>query len=134
MSEPGDPRVPSLGEDLDIRSDVPRYRVFRDGELKGDVTDIRDLWRRGHGRFRDRLLVFLRGSAHRGGVPLRYVAEGKKRRDVSHPHRDRAGGAVPRPMAVSMRPLRAADAILAVQSLRASQGARRAGCISASRS
>ena len=27
MSDVGDPRIPSLGLDLDIRTDVPRYRV-----------------------------------------------------------------------------------------------------------
>jgi uncharacterized protein YcsI (UPF0317 family) len=31
MSRPGDPRLPELGEDLDIRTDVPRYRIFIDG-------------------------------------------------------------------------------------------------------
>src|ERR1700742_1840632 len=33
VSEPGDPRLPGLGEDLDLRSDLPRYRVWRNGEL-----------------------------------------------------------------------------------------------------
>ena len=33
MSRPGDPRLPALGEDLDIRTDVPRYRIFVDGAL-----------------------------------------------------------------------------------------------------
>src|SRR2546430_5803299 len=45
MSAPGDPRLPELGEDIDIRTDVPRYRVFRDGTLAQEVTDLRDLWR-----------------------------------------------------------------------------------------
>ena len=43
MSEPGDPRLPELGEDLDLRTDLPSYRVFRDGELDGDVRQV------GHG-------------------------------------------------------------------------------------
>ena len=33
MSEAGDPRLPSLGRDLDIRTDLPCYRVFRDGKV-----------------------------------------------------------------------------------------------------
>ena len=33
MSDVGDPRIPSLGIDLDIRTDLPRYRVWRDGEV-----------------------------------------------------------------------------------------------------
>src|SRR5271169_330489 len=36
VSEPGDPGLPSLGEDLDIRSDLPRYRVWRLGELAAE--------------------------------------------------------------------------------------------------
>src|SRR6516162_10364617 len=32
VSEPGDPYLPNLGTDLDIRTDLPRYRVWRHGE------------------------------------------------------------------------------------------------------
>ena len=32
VSETGDPFLPTLGRDIDIRSDVSRYRVFRDGQ------------------------------------------------------------------------------------------------------
>src|SRR5437764_14108745 len=32
VSELGDARLPGLGEDLDIRTDLPRYRVWRRGE------------------------------------------------------------------------------------------------------
>jgi len=34
MSDVGDPRIPSLGIDLDIRTDLPRYRVWHDGDGK----------------------------------------------------------------------------------------------------
>src|SRR5258706_13679882 len=44
-SEPGNPRLPALGEDLDIRTDVPRYRVFRNGVLEDEVTALHNLWR-----------------------------------------------------------------------------------------
>src|SRR6266545_7912191 len=44
-SAPGDPRLPSLGEDLDIRTDLSRYRVFRHGELIDEPTDVRAHWR-----------------------------------------------------------------------------------------
>src|SRR5271155_5487472 len=45
VSEPGDPRLPGLGEDLDIRSDLPRYRVWRLGELAAEPLDLHDVWR-----------------------------------------------------------------------------------------
>src|SRR6476620_6336437 len=45
MSDVGDPRIPALGLDLDIRTDVPRYRVWRDGEVVDEPTDIMAHWR-----------------------------------------------------------------------------------------
>src|SRR5665213_4132003 len=45
MSAPGDPRVPVLGEDLVIRTDLSRYRVWRNGELVAEPEDITDVWR-----------------------------------------------------------------------------------------
>ena len=40
MSAPGDWRVPALGEDLDIRTDMPRYRVWKNGELVAEAADV----------------------------------------------------------------------------------------------
>src|SRR5215467_13196600 len=45
VSEPGDPRLPSLGEDLDIRTDLPRYRVWRYGELVEEPLEVSHVWR-----------------------------------------------------------------------------------------
>ena len=63
MSEPGDPRLPELAEDLDIRTDLPSYRVFRDGEFDGDVVSIEDLWR-------DDFVVFALGCSFSFEEPL----------------------------------------------------------------
>ena len=32
-------------EDLDIRTDIPRYHIFRDGEFVEEVSDISSYWR-----------------------------------------------------------------------------------------
>src|SRR3974390_2750773 len=40
VSGPGDPRLPGLGEDLDIRSDLPRYRVWRHCEPVDDPIEV----------------------------------------------------------------------------------------------
>ena len=37
--------LPGLARDLDIRTDVPRYRVWRDGVLVDEPTDISSVWR-----------------------------------------------------------------------------------------
>src|SRR5258708_3659672 len=46
-SRPGEAQLPLLGEDLDIRTDMPRYRLFRDSEelarqWEGDASEERE--------------------------------------------------------------------------------------------
>ena len=74
----------------DLRTDLPRYRIFRNGEMVGEEEDIRGLWR-------DDLVPFLLGCSFsfetalmEAGIPLRHVAEGKKRVYVRHQYRDRS--------------------------------------------
>ncbi len=115
VSEPGDPMLPTLGEDIDIRSDVPRYRVWRDGELVDEPTNIAPLWR-------DDLVTFVIGCSFSfeqalldAGLPLRHVAQ---KRNVAMYRSNIAttpAGPFHGPMVVSMRPLKAADAIRAIQ-------------------
>ena len=40
IAEAGSPHVPLLGEMLNIRTDLPRYRVWRDGELAAEPRDL----------------------------------------------------------------------------------------------
>ncbi len=59
MSEnAGDFHLPALGTDIDIRTDVPGYRLFLNGELEQEINDIKTLWR-------DDLVTFVLG-----GVPF----------------------------------------------------------------
>ena len=114
-SAPGDPRLPALAEDLDIRTDVPRYRVFRNGTLEGEVTDLRDLWR-------EDLVTFVLGCSFSfeqalmdAGLRLRYVDEGRNvpmfRTSVDCAPAGRFRGK----LVVSMRPFKPADAIRAIE-------------------
>src|SRR5512143_113187 len=45
VSDTGVPRVPSLGEDLDLRTDLPGYRVWQRGELVEETAEITKWWR-----------------------------------------------------------------------------------------
>jgi len=114
-SEPGDPRLPALGEDLDIRTDLPRYRLWRDGELVEEMADIRALWR-------DDLVAFALGCSFSfeaallaDGIALRHIAEGRDVPMYRTSLMTTPAGPLHGPMVVSMRPLRPADAIRAVQ-------------------
>src|SRR5262249_61814862 len=75
-SPPGDGRVPSLGDDLDIRTDLPRYRVWRDGEVVDEPTDLGRWWR-------DDLVSFVIGCSYSfeealedAGIGLRHLRRG----------------------------------------------------------
>jgi uncharacterized protein YcsI (UPF0317 family) len=115
VSEAGDPALPALGEDIDIRTDLPRYRVWRDGELVDEPTDVRALWN-------DDLVSFVIGCSFTfehalmaEGIALRHVEQGRNVAMYRTSVATAPAGPFHGPMVVSMRPLRAADAIRAVQ-------------------
>jgi uncharacterized protein YcsI (UPF0317 family) len=77
VTEPGDPVPRRAAPGADLRTDLPRYRVHRHGELAGEPTDVRDLWR-------DDLVAFLLGCSFTAesallaaGVRLRHMERGQ---------------------------------------------------------
>jgi len=79
ISDTGNPQLPTLGADIDIRSDVSMYRVFRDGILSDEINDVTALWR-------DDLVAVALGCSFtfenaliRHGIPVRHV---EQRRNV----------------------------------------------------
>ncbi len=54
--QPGDFLLPSVGDDVDIRTDVPSYKVFRHGKVVDEVADIRSIWQ-------DDLVTFVLGCS-----------------------------------------------------------------------
>lgn len=114
-SAPGDPRLPSLAADLDIRTDVPSYRVFRDGEPVEDLHDIRHLWR-------DDLVAFVLGCSFsfeealiEAGVPVRHIEQGRNVAMYLTNIDTAPAGPFRGKLVVSMRPFKPADAIRAIQ-------------------
>ena len=45
VSDVGNKMLKFLGKDIDITTDIPKYRVYEDGILTGEYTDISHLWR-----------------------------------------------------------------------------------------
>ena len=116
VGDAGAAALPELG-DIDIRADVPRYRVFREGKMTEEVTDITALWR-------DDLVSFALGCSFSFEEAL--LAEGLEVRNVSQGLNvpmyqtdiDCAeAGPFSGKMVVSMRPFKASDAIRAIQSV-----------------
>ncbi len=45
VSDTGDPMMRTLGEDIDIRTDIPSYNIYRNGVFERSVAEVKDLWR-----------------------------------------------------------------------------------------
>jgi len=77
MTTPGSPHPMKMAPDADLRTDVPLYRVYRDGKLVEEPEDILSHWR-------EDFVAFLLGcsfSAERAlieqGIRLRHLEQGK---------------------------------------------------------
>ena len=115
MSAPGDPRLPALGEDLDLRTDISKYRVYEHGVLKAEVPDLKALWR-------DDLVSFVIGCSFsfeealiRAGLRLRYVEQGRNVPMYRTSLDTTPAGRFRGKLVVSMRPFKPADAIRAIE-------------------
>ncbi|CAG1012556.1 Putative hydro-lyase [Burkholderiales bacterium] len=115
VTEPGSPYLPALGIDLDLRCDLPRYRVWRHGQISSEPTEVRDLWR-------DDLVSFVLGCSFSfeqalldAGIRLRHIEQGINVAMYRTNIEAQAAGRFRGPVVVSMRPLPAAAAIRSVQ-------------------
>jgi len=111
----GDALLPALGRDFDVRTDLPRYRVWRDGEIAGEPQDIRSLWR-------DDLVAFVLGCSYsfeqaliEGGIRLRHWDRAQNPPYYRTSVDTTPAGPFSGKLIVSMRPLVPRDAIRAVQ-------------------
>ncbi|WP_110640629.1 putative hydro-lyase [Salinicola sp. CPA57] len=115
VSEPGSFHPQALGDAIDLRTDVPRYRVYEHGELVDEPADLVSRWR-------DDLVTFSIGCSFSfeepllaEGVPVRHMAA----RTIVPMYRTRIplipAGPFHGSYVVSMRAMPPADAIRAVQ-------------------
>jgi uncharacterized protein YcsI (UPF0317 family) len=77
VGDVGSRKVRIMAEDGDIATDIPKYRLWENGELKGEYTDISELWR-------DDFVYFLIGCSFSfesellaADVPVRHIEEGR---------------------------------------------------------
>jgi uncharacterized protein YcsI (UPF0317 family) len=115
VTEPGSAEPHLVAPDADVRDDLPRYRVWRNGELVEEPTSLRPWWR-------DDLVGFLLGCSFtfenallQAGVPVRHVEAGCNVPMYRTSLACRPAGVFRGPLVVSMRPLTPAQAIRAVQ-------------------
>jgi uncharacterized protein YcsI (UPF0317 family) len=115
VTEPGSPEPRLVAPGADLRTDLPRYRVYRDGELIDEPADLYRWWR-------DDLVGFLLGCSFtfesallQAGVPLRHLEQGCNVPMYRTNIACRPAGVFHGPTVVSMRPLTPAQAVTATR-------------------
>jgi uncharacterized protein YcsI (UPF0317 family) len=115
VTDPGSPEPADLAPGADLRTDLPRYRVWRDGELVDEPTDVAALWRQD-------LVAVLIGCSFTfdrallsGGLPVRHVEQGVNVPMYRTARECRPAGRFFGPLVVSMRPMTPVQAIRATR-------------------
>ena len=115
VCEPGSPEPVGYAAGADLRTDLPGYRVWRDGEVAEERGDVRELWR-------DDLVAFLIGCSFTferallaEGLPIRHVEQGVNVPMYRTSRECEPAGRFSGPLVVSMRPMTPEQAIRATQ-------------------
>jgi len=102
VSRPGETDLPALG-DLDIRSDIPKYRIYRNGILDEEVPEISAQWS-------SDLVTFVLGCSFtfeealiRSGFPVRHIEQGSNVPMFKTIIETMPGGIFNGPLVVTMR-------------------------------
>ena len=114
VTDAGDWRT-VLAPGADLRTDLPAYRVWRDGELVEERTEVTDLWG-------PDLVAFLIGCSFSfdtalsdAGIPVRNIDQGRNVSMYRTNVECRGAGRLSGPLVVSMRPIPGAQVAAAVQ-------------------
>jgi uncharacterized protein YcsI (UPF0317 family) len=105
VTDEGSPDPVGIAAGADLRTDLPKYRIYRDGQLAQEVTDITPYWR-------DDLVAFLLGCSFTfewalldAGIRLWHIEQGKNVAMWRTSIDCRPAGRFHGPMVVSMRPI-----------------------------
>jgi uncharacterized protein YcsI (UPF0317 family) len=106
VTDPGSPEPAVTAPGADLRTDLPRYRVFEGGELADEPTDVRSYWR-------DDTVAFLLGCSFTfetalvdAGLRLAHQEQGRNVPMYETSRECVPSGPFAGPMVVSMRPFR----------------------------
>jgi len=112
--EPGQVE-PAIAPGADLRKDLPQYRIYRNGVLDAEVTDVVEF-------FSEKMVSFLLGCSFSfetamlaNGLPIRNIEEQKNVSMYITNRTCRGAGPFSAPLVVSMRPLEPSQAVRAVQ-------------------
>lgn len=115
VTEVGSFTPSKLANDGDIRTDIPKYRIYRDGVLTEEVRDITEYWEEDMVGFLIGCSFTFETSLLENDIPVRHIEENCNVPMYKTNIQCEKAGAFEGPTVVSMRPMTEADAIRAIQ-------------------
>lgn len=114
VGDVGSRLVKRMAKDGDIATDIPRYRLWKNGVLEGEYTDISSLWQDDFVYFLIGCSFSFEGELLEADVPVRHIQEGKNVPMYLTNIPCEEAGIFRGNTVVSMRPMKAKDAIRAI--------------------
>jgi len=115
VTDVGSPHPVRVALEADLRTDLPKYRIYRYGKLDAEVTQIADFWQ-------DDMVAFLLGCSYTfeaallaAGIPVRHIKEGRNVPMYITNIECTPAGRFRGPMVVSMRPIPSRQVVKAVE-------------------
>lgn len=105
ITEVGDPEPKKVAPGADIRTDVPRYRIYKNGELVDEPIDILDYWKEDLVGFLLGCSFTFEGGLLKAGIPVRHIEKGCNVPMYITNIPCVKGGIFEGPMVVTMRPI-----------------------------
>ena len=115
VTEAGSPVPTQCAPTADLRTDVPRYRLFKAGELVDEPADLNALWKPDAVAFLLGCSFTFESALLNAGLPIRHIEAGCNVPMYRTSIACKPAGVFAGPMVVSMRPMTPAQAIRAVQ-------------------
>ena len=113
--EAGKYRTAFLAKGADIRTDIPLYNVYRNGQLEATTKEIKRLWRADFVAFLLGCSFSFEEALLKAGIPVRHIEEGKNVPMYITNIPCKSAGIFRGPLVVSMRPMRPDAAARAAQ-------------------
>jgi uncharacterized protein YcsI (UPF0317 family) len=114
VTDTGSPVPAQAAPHADLRTDLPRYRVYEHGTLVDEPTSLMTLWRADFVAFLLGCSYTFEHALHAAGVPLRHFAAGTNVPMFRTTRQCVTAGIFHGPLVVSMRPIPAAQVAQAV--------------------
>lgn len=101
----GSPHPFGVAPGADLRTDVPKYAIYRNGKLEKEVTDVTSYWPENSVAFLIGCSFSYDGALMNAGIPLKSAEQGKNVPMYNTTLKCRSAGSLSGNMVVSMKPI-----------------------------